>query len=325
MKRYSSTVAFICLLLCVGITALAIATSFYGWPFSLEILSHFQAQYFMCAIALTLITLLLKKSRFILATIFLSAILSAQVLSWHSLPLRAAETENYKVLSANIWTDNIDAERIIKFVREEQPDLAVFMEVNDTMSSQLETLKGILPYSSNQLTPYRLGTVLYSKTPMSNVQLQKFNTRSAVNMTASVEVAGKEMSIVAIHPFPPITLDMFIDRNRAFAAVSDYVRSQTTPVILAGDFNTTMWSPYYRQLERTTKLKNSRDGFGILPTWPSSLAYLRLPNLKPLTKLAQIPIDHCLASPSLQVVDMHTGPNIGSDHLPIVVDFHLDS
>ena len=144
-------------------------------------------------------------------------------------------------------------------------------------------------------------------------------------MTARVEINGKPMSIIGIHPFPPIRPELFIDRNQAFAAVSVYIKSQSDLVILTGDFNTSMWSPYYRQLARQTGLKNSRDGFGILPTWPSSLSYAKVPQLNALTRLVQIPLDHCLASPSLKVVGMRTGPDVGSDHLPIVVDFQLDS
>ena len=326
MKRYSFTVAFICLLLGIGVAVLAMVTSYYGWPIQLERLSHFQAQYFMVAIALTLIILCLKRFRLALVMMFLSALLSTQLISWYSLSLlSSAAAANYKVLSANLWVGNTEAQRVLEFAIKEQPDLALFMEVNDVMAEQLAiALKTTLPYSSNQLTPYRLGTVLYSKSPLTDVQLQQFNTRSAANMTAHVKVNGRPISIVGIHPFPPIRPSLFADRNQAFVAVSDYVKSQSDPVILAGDFNTSPWSPYYRQLARQTGLENSRDGFGILPTWPSSLSYANLPQLNALTRLVQIPIDHCLASPSLKVVGMRTGPDVGSDHLPIVVDFRID-
>ncbi|PZO11961.1 MAG: hypothetical protein DCF25_18450 [Leptolyngbya foveolarum] len=327
MKRYSFIAALICLLLGVGVSALAMVTSYYGWLIELERLSHFQAQYFMVAIALTIIILCLKQSRLALAMTLLCVLLSVQLISWYSLPLSSSSpATNYKVLSANVWVSNTDAQRILAFVMKEQPDLALFMEVNDVMGEQLASaLKTILPYSSNQLTPYRLGTVLYSKNPLTDVQLQQFNTRSAAHMSARVEINGKPMSVVGIHPFPPVRPSMFADRNQAFAAVSDYVKLQSDPVILVGDFNASMWSPYYRQLVHQTGLKNSRAGFGLLPTWPSSLSYVKLPQLNALTRLVQIPIDHCLASSSLKVVGMHTGPDIGSDHLPIVVDFQLDN
>jgi endonuclease/exonuclease/phosphatase family metal-dependent hydrolase len=36
-----------------------------------------------------------------------------------------------------------------------------------------------------------------------------------------------------------------------------------------------------------------------------------------------IPIDHCLVSPDIDVLRMRTGRNIGSDHLPIIVDMTI--
>lgn len=332
MKRISSAVSVVCLLAAIGITSFAILTSRVGWPLALERLSHFQLQYWLVVLVLTGVTLCLRlfftagsqSKRLLLAMFFCCAVLSVQIITWYAIRLPIAEAANYKVLSANLLIRNTNAKRILDLVQQEQPDLALFMEVNDQMGKQLETLTAILPYSSNQQTPYRLGTVLYSKTPLTDIELPKFNTRSAVHVTAHTQINGQPISLVGIHPFPPVNPELFKDRNQAFAAVGKYVKTQSDPVILMGDFNTTMWSPYYRQLARQTGLKNTRSHFGILPTWPSKLSYIHLPKLNPLTKLFQIPIDHCLASSALKVVGMHTGPDVGSDHLPIVIDFQLD-
>jgi endonuclease/exonuclease/phosphatase (EEP) superfamily protein YafD len=64
---------------------------------------------------------------------------------------------------------------------------------------------------------------------------------------------------------------------------------------------------------RQTGLKNSRRGFGILPTWPTFLPLL------------SIPIDHFLLSPEFAVLKTGQGPNIGSDHVPLITELMLQT
>jgi endonuclease/exonuclease/phosphatase (EEP) superfamily protein YafD len=75
-------------------------------------------------------------------------------------------------------------------------------------------------------------------------------------------------------------------------------------LIIAGDFNTSSFSNHFSKLTNGD-LKDSRIGFGLLPTWPAN--YLML----------QTTLDHFLVSKNLEVIERSTGKNIGSDHLPI--------
>jgi endonuclease/exonuclease/phosphatase (EEP) superfamily protein YafD len=34
-----------------------------------------------------------------------------------------------------------------------------------------------------------------------------------------------------------------------------------------------------------------------------------------------VPIDHCLVSPEITILDRRLGPAVGSDHYPLIVDF----
>ncbi|MGB3293949.1 MAG: endonuclease/exonuclease/phosphatase family protein [Phormidesmis sp.] len=322
MKRFSNIAAAVCLLLAIGLTALALLTSYYGWSVYFELISHFQVQYFVATLMLAVVTLCLRRMRLALPILFCSAVLSAQVIPWY-LPLGdRADAANYRVLSANLNRGNSDAARVLEWVETEQPDLALFMEVNEQMAEELTALKARLPYSSQSKDAEELGMVLYSKVPLSDLQLERFGTES-INLTAQMQVAGQPVSLVAIHPLPPFEGEYFRDRNRLFLTVSEYVQAQSDPVLLLGDLNITMWSPYYRSLIRQSGLRNTRRGMGILPTWPEQPIFGFLSNQKALLKLIQIPIDHCLTSPDLTVADMHVGADIGSDHLPIVVDFSL--
>lgn len=321
MKRFSDIAAVICLLLAIAVTALAMLTSRYGWSIYAELISHFQVQYFALTLILTAIVLFLGRKRLALLLLFCSAILSTQILPWY-LPPTAGDAVSYRVLSANLNRNNYDAERVLDWVKAEQPDLALFMEVNEAMADQLASLESSLPYSSRQKDAANLDMEIYSKLPLNNLQLQKFGTES-INLTAQLQAAGQPISLVAIHPLPPFKGEYFRDRNRLLSTVSEYVQAQSDPVLLLGDLNITMWSPYYRLLIRQSGLRNTRKGIGILPTWPVQPVFGILSDHKALLKPVQIPIDHCLVSPELTVAGMHVGTDIGSDHLPIVVDFSI--
>ncbi|MCU0565239.1 MAG: endonuclease/exonuclease/phosphatase family protein [Oculatellaceae cyanobacterium Prado106] len=95
--------------------------------------------------------------------------------------------------------------------------------------------------------------------------------------------------------------------------VAEYVRSRQHPTIVMGDLNTTMWSPIYRPLIHLTGLHNSRQGFGVQPSWVVDIPAF------------QIPVDHCLVSPSFRVLNNRIGRDIGSDHYPLIADLWLSN
>jgi len=51
----------------------------------------------------------------------------------------------------------------------------------------------------------------------------------------------------------------------------------------------------------------------VVPSWPAFLFF----------KWLMIPIDHCLVSNDIRVVDVKTGASIGSDHLPLIVELEI--
>ena len=75
-----------------------------------------------------------------------------------------------------------------------------------------------------------------------------------------------------------------------------------------GDLNATPWSAHFKRLLRNAKLRNASRGHGIHRTWPVGMWLMR------------IPIDHALHSVDVAIADFYVGDEVGSDHLPIVVD-----
>jgi endonuclease/exonuclease/phosphatase (EEP) superfamily protein YafD len=100
-------------------------------------------------------------------------------------------------------------------------------------------------------------------------------------------------------------------RNRQLTEIGNFLADSAGPVILVGDLNTTPWSPAFKDLLQATGLQNSMKGFGIQPTWPTTIP------------LFWIPLDHLLHSPDFHVKSRKTGPHVGSDHFPVEVRLSL--
>src|SRR5262249_47853040 len=128
------------------------------------------------------------------------------------------------------------------------------------------------------------------------------------SVLARADVHGTSLTIVGSHPLPPGGREYSRLRNQQLDAVARFINGQAGPTVLLGDLNATPWNFYFRRFVKSTGLKDSSMGFGLQPTWPAGFLPLR------------IPIDHCLLSPELKVVRRLVGPNVGSDHLPLILE-----
>lgn len=313
---------------------------------------------FCCSCSLT------RKRGLLLTVLFCLGVNSAAIIPWYIPHPTAAYSPHtsgqpLRILLSNVNIQNRSYDKVLTLVRQEQPDVAIFMEINNTWVNQLQALADLLPYKAGRANPDNfddtgvynrlpLDIGVYSRLPLSDAEVRFFdNAASPPSIVTRLTVNKQVVTLLATHPLPPI--GWFDSRNRQLAAIGRYVQTLNSPVVVVGDLNITMWSPYYRQLIRKTGLRNGRHGFGLLPTWPTAAILLKASLLHPpkrrelgllptwlapatdstatldaLTAWLRIPIDHCLVSPNIRVVDIRTGPNIGSDHLPLITDIHIE-
>ncbi|MEG4030608.1 MULTISPECIES: endonuclease/exonuclease/phosphatase family protein [unclassified Microcoleus] len=276
-----------------------------------ELSSHFKLQYLVVGFS-TFIFFALVRSKKIwwLVSAFCIIINLAEIVPWYfPAPAVAGATpgHNLRILHSNVLRANRRYSEVISLVKAEQPDIAVFVEVNSTWAKQLSVLSEIFPYSSTQQESERFGSAIYSKLPLENSSVKAFSTRRK-SLSADVKFQGKIISLILAHPTVPVKQESFINRNKQLAAIGEYAAQIKNPLIVVGDLNTTMWSPFYKNMVKTGNLRNARSGFGILPTWPTFMP------------LAYIPIDHFLVSKEIGVLKIRTGRNVGSDHLPLITD-----
>ena len=214
-------------------------------------------------------------------------------------------------VSINVNTANRQVALVKQLLRDYEPDVVLLMEVNAAWITALEEIRPQYPYQKAVPRDDNFGIALYSKLPFTACDTVEWGQAGVPSLVGTVEVAGQRLTIVGTHPLPPINQQYAAFRNGQLEAVAEYLATVSGPKILLGDLNTSPWSYYFGRLLKMTKLVDSSRGRGIAPTWPTNAAWLR------------IPIDFCLVSEEITILDKQVGADIGSDHFPLIVDLSL--
>ena len=151
--------------------------------------------------------LLARKSKISLTIcVFCLAINLSEIVPWY-LPVWANNQSmagrNLQVVASNVLRSNKDYSRVISWVRQEQPDIAVFLEIHNAWSVELEQLKDILPYSLSYPQYGYYGVAMYSKLPLENGIYQELGVKGIVSIVANVTVGGKKLRLSAPIPLHP--------------------------------------------------------------------------------------------------------------------------
>jgi endonuclease/exonuclease/phosphatase family metal-dependent hydrolase len=101
-----------------------------------------------------------------------------------------------------------------------------------------------------------------------------------------------------------------LHRQRVSGEISRAIGELPGPLVIAGDFNMPMDSPLYRDVWAGYENAFSEVGYGY--GWTQRAEYRGLPVV--------LRIDHVLVGAGLDVAFSEVGPNIGSDHLPLITD-----
>jgi endonuclease/exonuclease/phosphatase (EEP) superfamily protein YafD len=314
-----SIVASGLLLVALVITILSVLGSI-GGKFYFDLLSHFQVQYLLSSLLLAGLLGLLRRKKLFLIALICVGINLREVIPWY-LPHLSQVGQPYsqmRILVSNVWSfKNKDREKLSELVRKEKPAIAAFVEFNNQWVKQFESLKDILPYSTIGTDGWSRRIVIYSQQPMENVNIKYF-AKNRPMILADVNLNGQKVSLIAAHAKTPLNQKNFDLRNQQLEGMGAYIKTVKNPLVMMGDLNITMWSKYYKKFERESGMKNARQGFGIQASWPSAVS---IPGI--LFPFLSIPIDHCLTTPDIKVVNLRTGPIVGSDHLPLITDLQI--
>jgi len=233
----------------------------------------------------------------------------------------SAASSGLKVLTANLYGPSLpDPTAFIDLLSRERPDIVVLQETTGRMEQALSAT-GLFPYESGSQVRARDAIKVFSALPIqAETELKRaFTEEHAYKQPLRLELDlnGKPLFLYAFHPETPRSPWQWRDRNAYLSAAADAVRGdlQKAPVIVAGDWNTPTWSPFFRNFLKQAGLTSTAGGW-LQPVTRFSMK---------LDRLAYIgaSIDHVAVSPDISLRTRRVGPAFGSNHLPVIAELAL--
>jgi endonuclease/exonuclease/phosphatase (EEP) superfamily protein YafD len=223
----------------------------------------------------------------------------------------AVQGETIKVVQFNLWADDWDnTARKLAWIRSEKPDVLMLEEVADAGYPLLAALTKDYPYKVTcQGGPYPCPVVVMSR--RQPIAVGHWNgDKTYPNIAwARFQGAGGEFTVAATHIDWPLPDGR---QPRLMQGLAGKLKSlKSDSLILGGDFNATPWSFPLQRLDRDSGLARRSHA---LPTWPAG----QVTKLRWRWPLPLLPIDHLFASQDWRVASLRRGPDLGSDHFPIV-------
>lgn len=304
-SRSGQAVAALCALLALATVLASLAV--FSWV--LELFVHFRAQYAVAALLLAPAAWLL--GRRLAACVALAAAIANL---WFIVPLYAAEPapsahlRSLHVVSMNVFGLNRDFSRVADYVRREHPDVLVVLEVTPPWARELEGYAADFPYRWIHAGDMRSGIAILSRVAPAAARTIDLGGTGDPSPLLEFASGNERLTIVGAHLYWPLGGYSTEVRNRQLETLARLARGHDGPLVIAGDLNTTPFSPYFRRLLREGNLHECAVGTGLYGTWPSRVPFLFLE------------IDHCLATPGTHVDNFRKGPYVGSDHYPIAFD-----
>lgn len=287
-----------------------------GYLWFLEIFNHFRIQIAGCFIFYAGLEWAFRRHRHAAASLALAAVNAAPALllffppQTRAAPALHAPAAHLRILQANILTCNTNVPALFNLVASESPDAIVLQEPDAWWLRQLAPLTNSYPVFATLPRDDNFGAAIFCKTNALSAEVFQLGDPEGAPCTrAQIAVGGRTVTVVGTHTLAPYDDAMWRGRNRYTRLLADKLRGIKGPLVVSGDFNNTPWSAHLRAFLKDSGLADSSQGRGPLPTWPASA-------LAP----ARIPLDHCFHSPDVRILAKRPGPDIGSDHLPLIID-----
>ncbi|OWV76709.1 endonuclease [Rhizobium sp. R339] len=295
--------------LVLAIVSLRYVTNFY----LLSFFYSFQVHLAVAAAAASVAALLVKRHWYALLMLAVSLLLAVHGVVMAREFVEPAVDESrpalFRLMSFNIENDNFaNGAAIAEMVIASGADVANILEAEPLLSELPRLLKTYPYYVGCGIGMEQCDTLVLSKRPLIEPRIRNLGLLWRNRLTIStIDFDGRKVNFLAAHLTKPY-YDEF--HGLEIADLAEVIPSLPGPLVLAGDFNTSILAPDVQYLMRS-------QGLGTVSlepaTWPIAAGPFG------------IPIDHIFSKAPLRLKSVRRIENsFGSNHFGLMAEFVVD-
>lgn len=209
--------------------------------------------------------------------------------------------------------NNHDDNRYIDYFKQQQADVIAMQEMHAEEVEYVADQLGFDYYYTSPpfATAGWTSVAVISRYPFASVETVELSSQHPVVRAVVQTPSGGEVAFYSVHAPVPSSNFLYNKRNIVLDSLASTLSQEELPMVVGGDFNTTIYSPAMR-------------------TFSSAVS----PNLLPVSTKAWpvcslygygfcIRIDHVFISKGLEISSSSVGPDLGSDHRAIITKLHF--
>lgn len=264
------------------------------------------------AVAITLLTGQRTLSLVGVSVIGLTAVLVVPTVTSQPLPEWSAGAIHITVYSSNLLRRNETPERALDTAMASDADVIVLTEFTSRFDSILGRSGLLEKYPTVVRDDPDDGNVLMTRLP--SVRTAVVDRAGFTFPTATVRVGSGEVLLIGVHTQAPNRFGVIDRWERNLSDIGDAAEANAAAIAI-GDFNSTVWSPPFRDLlDRGFIDAHEATGSGLARTWGPTVDDIE-------GSPAVLGIDHAISRGDVAPLGIEEIAVPGSDHRAILVTY----
>ncbi|MGZ9032870.1 MAG: endonuclease/exonuclease/phosphatase family protein [Rhodospirillales bacterium] len=226
-----------------------------------------------------------------------------------------AETVSLRLVTHNLYVRNDRLDDLADWLERQDADVIVFQETKEQTAAVMAAAKDRYPHQffgwpknyveRPELRAELNGVAILSRYPLRDPFVFRQTRYAAPAAVADLVLpGGSQARVVVVHTSNPVRRSGLRSRNQLMANLAEELKGYDGPLIVAGDFNATPYTPAFAHFLHDAGLTTVRAYPGTYPQIAGDFG---------------LAIDHVLVR-GIRIVDIEALDAFGSDHRPLRAD-----